>query len=88
MNSEKLSRTTFVLNRETAEQLGYVSRRMGVSRSALVRDVLEEPVAMMAKWVSSVPADMTPADVERLTSQMSLDLDGLIGGKLRELGHE
>ena len=55
MNTQELARTTFVLNRETHEQLNRVSRRMGVSRSTLVRDMLAEPVALMAKWVDSLP---------------------------------
>lgn len=88
MNTEKLARATLVLSRETADQLGYVAARMGVSRSALARDVLAEPVALMASWIRSVPDDVTAADLERLTGQMSLDLDEFITRKGKELGHE
>lgn len=78
MNSEKLARATLVLERETAEQLGYVASRMGVSRSALARDVLTEPVAMMARWMRSVPRGATPEDLERLNATMARDLGGLV----------
>lgn len=69
MNTANLARTTFVLDRATAEQLAYLSRRMGVSRSALVREVLAEPVATMAKLVESVPDQPTDADIRQLALQ-------------------
>ena len=66
MNTANLARTTFVLDRATADQLGYLSRRMGVSRSALVREVLAEPIATMAKLVEAVPDQPTPDDIRQL----------------------
>lgn len=66
MNKAKLARSTFVLDRATHEDLAYIARRMKVSRSELVRDVLAEPVAMMAKWVRAVPDDPSKADVDQL----------------------
>lgn len=78
MNADKLARTTFVLHRETADQLGYVAQRMGVSRSALARDVLTEPVAMMARWMRDVPADLTPEDLKRLDATMQADMGELL----------
>ena len=50
MNTAELARATFVIDRQTAAQLAYVSGLMGVSRSELVRDVLREPIELMAKW--------------------------------------
>lgn len=79
MNTEKLARATFVLERETAEELRYVADRMGVSRSALAREVLTEPVAMMARWMRSVPRDASPEDLERLTGTMTRDMGSLMG---------
>ena len=76
MNTEKLARTTFVLERETSEQLDYVARRMQVSRSTLVRDVLREPVALMAGWMRSVPEDrpLGADEARRITDGIQLDL--------------
>lgn len=74
MNTDKLARATFVLHRETADELGYVARRMGVSRSALARDVLTEPVAMMARWMREVPANMTAEDARHLHDRMQGDI--------------
>jgi hypothetical protein len=78
MNSEELARTTFVLHRDTHEQLNAISRHLGVSRSSLVRDVLTEPVAMMAKWMGSVPAEPTPEDIGRAVDAMQGDLVGFM----------
>lgn len=53
MNTADLARATFVIDRQTAAQLAYVSGAMGVSRSELVRDVLRESIELMAKWVET-----------------------------------
>lgn len=76
MNTDKLARTTFVLLRETSEELDYVSRRMGVSRSVLVRDVLREPVSLMAGWLRRVPEDqpVTAEQAAQLGDEIQLDL--------------
>ena len=55
MNTDQLARTTFVLDRVTSERLTAIAARMGVSQSALVRDVLQEPVELMHRWVLSLP---------------------------------
>lgn len=86
MNTDNLARSTFVLDRSTADQLAFISRRMGVSRSALVRDVLAEPVALMATWVRSLPDDPQPSDAARLEERMQLDLAGLIDRKMTAVG--
>lgn len=86
MNTSKLARATFVLDRETSEQLTYVADRMGVSRSALARDVLAEPVAMMAKWVRSVPANVTPSDLERIGVEMQGDFAAFLDAHVADFG--
>ena len=85
MNSAKLARTTFVLLRETHDQLEYISRRMGVSRSELVRDVLAEPVALMAKWVQSVPDQPSPEDVAQIGNVLQLDIVDFLERKAEEV---
>lgn len=85
MNTDRLARTTFVLDRVTHDQLDYISRRMKVSRSELVRDVLAEPVALMAKWVQSVPEQPTATDAERVGEELQLDMVEFIERKASEL---
>lgn len=88
MNTDKLVRTTFVLDRETSERLDYISRRMGVSRSELVRHTLAEPIAMMDRWMRSVPVDrpITSDDAVELGETMQQDLIEFIERKSGELG--
>lgn len=88
MNTNKLARTTFVVERVTHDQLEYISRRMKVSRSALVRDVLTEPVALMAKWMESVPDEPTESDADRLSCAIQLDLVEFVERKSAELRRE
>lgn len=90
MNTAKLARSTFVLDRETHEQLDYVARRFGSTRSALVRDVLAEPVAMMARWVRTLPEDIGPEDVAKFARLAESELGELLDRelpRLREAGH-
>ena len=74
MNTAKLARATFVLDRETRDELAFISDRLGVSQSELVRDVLAEPVALMAKWVRAVPDAPTLDDATRLQHAAQGDL--------------
>lgn len=66
MNSETLARATFVLGRKTAEQLAYLSDRLGVSRSELVRSVLAEPVDQMVGLMGRVPENPSESDLRQL----------------------
>lgn len=86
MNTDNLARSTFVLSRETHEQLGYVARRMGVSRSTLVRDILAEPVAVMASWVRSVPEKPTEAEALVLLAGLKADMAEFVHEKADSVG--
>lgn len=66
MNTDNLARCTFVLDKETAQHLAYLSRRFRRSRSDIVREVLREPVEVMATLVRSVPDAPTEADINQL----------------------
>jgi len=81
MNTDKLARSTVVLDRSVHEDLSYVASRMGISRSALVRDVLSEPVTMMARWVRTVPDHVTPEEVAKLTAMVDEEMGEFIGRK-------
>ncbi len=85
MNTDMLARATFVLDRTTSERLGYISKRMGVSRSSLVREVLEEPIALMAKWVESVPDEPSQDQAEALFGTMHADLEKFLESKQQQL---
>lgn len=77
MNTETLARATFVLNKSAAEDLTYLSTRMGQSRSALVREILEPSVADLASLVRRIPESPEspgPADAE----QFRVALRGLL----------
>ena len=90
MNTDRLARATFVLERETNEQLARIARRFGVSRSTLVRDVLAEPVALMAKWLDQVPANGSVTEDERqmLLTGLLTDLSEFAEKELGKHGHE
>lgn len=86
MNTDRFARATFVIHRETHDQLRTICKRMGVSRSDLVRDVLAEPVAMMAGWVSSVPENPTEADAAQLLLQLREDVGQFLDDKSEFVG--
>lgn len=91
MNTETLARVTFVLDRSTAEDLAYLSQRMGQSRSALVREVLASPVAGMAEMLRQVPDNPTAEDVRQLALSGLDHIEELAGphlAKLREIAHD
>jgi predicted DNA-binding protein len=75
MNTDMLAWATFVFDRTTSERLGYISKRMGVSRSLFVWEVLEEPIAFMAKWVESVSDELSQDQAEALFGMMHADLE-------------
>jgi len=70
MNEKNLARVTVVLSRRTAEQLRYLSRRMGVSASALVRESISEPIDQLASCMADVPTAPTAADAEAFGQRM------------------
>lgn len=85
MNAETLARATFVLHRETAQELAYLSERFGVSRSELVRGLLSEPVAKMSAIVRGVPPDPTQEDLRQLALSGLDFIDELAGASLAQL---
>lgn len=90
MNTDKLVRTTFVLDRPTHENLNYLADRMQASRSAIVRTLLEPTLADMAKLMRSVPDDPSQVDLRQL-ALAGLDMVDAVaaesGDALRELAN-
>lgn len=77
----KLSRVTFTFPPSLVDDLAFVSGRVGVSRSALVSDVLGQPLADLRRLLEAVPPSPSPADVLRLRG----DSEVLIEARLSEL---
>lgn len=75
MNTDLLHRATFVLDRVTAERLTAISVRLGVSRSALVRDVLQEPIELMHRWVTELPEQPTPEQALAMMERVGADIE-------------
>ena len=50
---------------ELASDLDYLSLRLGVSRSAMISELLAEPVRQFTELFQSIPENPTPVDVLR-----------------------
>lgn len=76
MNTEKLARTTFVLDRETHEKLGELASLLGRSRSDLVREVVAEPIRFMYSQVIKLPQGrpLSEADMREFNEGLQQDL--------------
>jgi hypothetical protein len=70
----RFKRTTLSIPTETAERIERLARRMGVSQSAFVAELLAEPIAAMASIIDALPEQgATRHDVKRARGR-SLDL--------------
>ena len=85
MNTDLLHRATFVLDRVTADRLTAISTRLGVSRSALVRDVLKEPIELMHRWMVALPEHPTPEQAEAVMGQVAVDIETWLDSKASQL---
>jgi predicted transcriptional regulator len=85
MNTDLLHRATFVLDRATADRLTAISARLGVSRSALVRDVLQEPIELMHRWVTALPENPTAAEADELMGRVFSEAEAWLDGKAAQL---
>lgn len=85
MNTNKLARATFVLSRSANDDLNYVSQRMGQSRSALVREVLEPAVVQLALMLRSVPEHPSQEDLDQFANLAISEVDGLAHTVKKEL---
>lgn len=85
MNTDLLHRATFVLDRVTADRLTAISTRLGVSRSALVRDVLKEPIELMHRWMVALPENPTPEQADALMGQVFSEVEEWLDAKSAQL---
>lgn len=75
MNKRKWSRVTLVLDCKTASNVRYLSAALNTSVSAVVRDVLSEPVAFLADNVRAAASDPSPEHLRALSSRASDEVD-------------
>ncbi len=73
-----LSKISITIPPELLASLDYVSGRLGVSRSALIAEVLPEALEFMRSILEQVPLNPTPEDVLRFRGESA----GLIKGKI------
>lgn len=64
-----LSKISITIPPELLADLDYVSGRLGVSRSALVAEVLPDALGVMRKLLEQVPLNPTPDDVLRFRGE-------------------
>lgn len=60
-----LQKVSMALDPTIVADLGYLCARMGISRSALVNNLLSEALPVMRSLLEQVPLSPTPADVVR-----------------------
>lgn len=88
MNTDKLARTTFVLDRPTHEMLQLISDRLGRSRSDLIREMVADPIKFMhAQLVKLPPTErLTAEEAQAFTESMQQDLVEFIDRVAAESG--
>ena len=85
MNADRYARVTLVLHRTTADGLSVLSDRFRVSKSELVRDVLDEPVRAMVDLLSRYP-EGTEADPRQMAMEGLEMADALSAEARAKLG--
>jgi hypothetical protein len=58
-------RATFTLPRELAKDLNHVAKMLGLSQSALLVQLLEQPMADLVRLVQTIPPDAAPPEAAR-----------------------
>lgn len=71
-----LRRMTFVLTRESAEAIRYISERTGASQSEFVREILGGPVVQIADLLRGVPDVPDPAQRDLFLGRVETLLRG------------
>lgn len=65
MQHRNLRKISITVSPELAADLDYVAGRLGVSRSAIISELLVAPVSDMRAMLDQLPLNPTPADVVR-----------------------
>lgn len=86
MNTSNLARATFVLSKTVHQDLAYLSARMGRSRSALVREVLEPGISEMAELLRGLPDQPDADQVDLFRDSLVARVDDLASRAREDLG--
>lgn len=81
-------RCTYTLPVEMAHNISRIAKRLGVSQSALLATVMEEPIANLATLVDEIPPRPTGEDVKRLRGKSVELIKGIVDEALRDLGDD
>lgn len=65
MQHRNLKKISVTVSPELAADLDHVAGRLGVSRSAIISELLAAPVSDMRAMLDQLPLNPTPADVVR-----------------------
>lgn len=72
---------SITISPELVSDLDFISRRLGVSRSALISEMLSEPVRVAAELFHTIPENPTPEDVLRFRG----DSEDVVRGRIAQL---
>ena len=82
-----LRKISLALDPAIVADLDYLSSRLGVSRSALVSQLLADTTPTMRKLLEQVPLSPAPADAVRFRGDSIKVIEGRLSD-VRELGHD
>lgn len=80
-----MKRASFTLPPEVVDNLDYVSRRMGVTKSSIVSEVLSEALGPLSALLRSIPPDATAGDADAALKRFRGASGEVIRGRLDEL---
>jgi len=79
--TQKMVRVTFTVPPQIRQNLDYLSVRMGITKSALVSELLGAPLGDLCDLMEMVPENPTEADLLRASGKSN----SLIAARLRSL---
>lgn len=81
--SDSMKRTSFSLPPELIGDLDFVSKRIGISRSALVAGILKEACQPMVALIREIPEEPTASDAVRFRGESQRVVNERVDAVLR-----
>lgn len=75
MGKDSMQRVTYTLPPEIVAGVKYLSGRLGISRSALVAQLMAESVPELVRLLEEIPENPTPGDVLRFRGRSQQVID-------------